>query len=57
MQEVAALCDQIVVIARGTVVASSTPEHIRQQAGRDDLEEAFVTLVGTPPVAVAEAVQ
>jgi sodium transport system ATP-binding protein len=57
MQEVAALCDQIVVIAHGTVVASGTPEHIRQQAGREDLEEAFVTLVGAPPVAAGEAVQ
>jgi len=54
MQEVAALCDQIVVIARGTVVASGTPELIRQQSGHDDLEEAFVALTGTE---TAETVQ
>ena len=46
MQEVAALCDRIVVIARGAVVASGTPEQIRQQTGCADLEEALLALVG-----------
>jgi sodium transport system ATP-binding protein len=46
MQEVAALCDRIVVIARGSVVAEGTPEAIRQKSGCEDLEDAFVTLVG-----------
>ena len=46
MQEVSALCDRIVVIAQGTVVASGTPDAIRQQAGCDDLEDAFVVLTG-----------
>ena len=45
MQEVAALCDHIVVIANGTVVAQGTVETIRQKAGVDDLEDAFVALV------------
>ncbi len=49
MQEVAALCDDIVVIAHGTVVASGTPEDIRALAGRRDLEEAFVQLAGAAP--------
>jgi sodium transport system ATP-binding protein len=51
MQEVAALCDDIVVIAHGTVVASGTPDEIRARAGRSDLEEAFVELTGTAPPA------
>jgi sodium transport system ATP-binding protein len=47
MQEVAALCDEIVVIAHGTVVASGTPEQIQGRAGVGTLEEAFVRLIGT----------
>jgi sodium transport system ATP-binding protein len=46
MQEVAALCDEIVVIARGTVVASGAPDEIRARAGVSDLEEAFVRVIG-----------
>ncbi|MGE3177272.1 MAG: ATP-binding cassette domain-containing protein [Vicinamibacterales bacterium] len=44
MQEVSALCDRIVVIAHGTVVADGTPDDLRRQAGRGDLEDAFVAL-------------
>jgi sodium transport system ATP-binding protein len=44
MQEVAMLCDDIVVIAGGTVVAKGTPDAIREQAGETDLENAFVKL-------------
>ena len=46
MQEVAALCDDIVIIAHGTIVAHGSPEELRQQTGETDLEEAFVKLVG-----------
>lgn len=46
MQEVAALCDEIVIVSHGTVVACGTPEAIRAAAGREDLEEAFVRLTG-----------
>ena len=46
MQEVSALCDRIVVIAAGRVVAEGTPDELRQQAGKADLEDAFVSLVG-----------
>jgi sodium transport system ATP-binding protein len=44
MQEVSALCDEIVVVARGRVVARGTVDDIREQAGKDDLEDAFVGL-------------
>jgi sodium transport system ATP-binding protein len=47
MQEVAALCDEVVVIARGTVVATGTPEALRAQSGEDALEDAFVRLIGS----------
>ena len=47
MQEVAALCDEVVVIARGGVVAAGTPAQLRERTGQDNLEEAFVQLIGT----------
>jgi sodium transport system ATP-binding protein len=47
MQEVAALCDRIVVIAHGRVVADGTPDELRAQTGMDSLEDAFVRAIGT----------
>jgi sodium transport system ATP-binding protein len=47
MQEVAALCDRIVVIAKGRVVAHGTPEELRAQTGEDNLEDAFVKAIGS----------
>ena len=47
MQEVSALCDSIVVVAGGRVVAQGTPNELRTQGGHDDLEDAFVALAGT----------
>ena len=47
MQEVAALCDEVVIIAGGRVVASGTPEQLRAQAGTATLEDAFVHLLGS----------
>ena len=46
MQEVAALCDEIVIVSQGKVAARGTPEAIRAAAGCEDLEEAFVRLTG-----------
>jgi sodium transport system ATP-binding protein len=47
MQEVAALCDRIVVIARGRVVADESPAALRAQTGADNLEDAFVKIIGS----------
>jgi sodium transport system ATP-binding protein len=47
MQEVAALCDRIVVIARGRVVADESPAALRAQTGADNLEDAFVRIIGS----------
>ncbi len=47
MQEVAALCDRIVVVARGRVVAEGSPDELRARTGKDSLEEAFVTVIGS----------
>ena len=47
MQEVGALCDRIVVIARGRVVADAAPEALREQTGAATLEDAFVKIIGS----------
>ncbi len=47
MQEVAALCDRIVIIANGRVMAEGTPDDLRAKAGIDNLEDAFVRLIGS----------
>jgi sodium transport system ATP-binding protein len=47
MQEVAALCDRIVVIAHGRVVADETPDALRAQTGEPNLEDAFVKIIGS----------
>ena len=45
MQEVAALCDEIVIISSGKVAVHDTPDGIRNVTGKDDLEEAFVKAI------------
>jgi sodium transport system ATP-binding protein len=50
MQEVAALCDRIVVIAAGRVVADGSSEALREQAGESSLEDAFVKIIGAAAV-------
>ena len=56
MQEVSALCDRIVVIARGRVAADGTPDELRQQTGEQNLEDAFVALTGEKTGEKQEAV-
>ncbi|MGH8310994.1 MAG: hypothetical protein ACRETX_14510, partial [Steroidobacteraceae bacterium] len=47
MHEVASLCDEVVIIAHGKVVAQGTPEQIRERTGTATLEDAFVAAIGT----------
>ena len=47
MQEVAALCDHIVVISQGMVTANGTPDDLRRQTGQENLEDAFVAVIGS----------
>jgi sodium transport system ATP-binding protein len=46
MQEVAALCDEIVIISAGQVAMHDTADGIRERTGCDDLEDAFVRAIG-----------
>jgi sodium transport system ATP-binding protein len=47
MQEVAALCDRIVILGGGRVIAEGTAAELIARAGVPTLEDAFVSLLGT----------
>lgn len=49
MHEVSGLCDRVVVIAAGRIVADGTVAEIREMGGGQSLEDAFVNLVQRPP--------
>ncbi len=46
MQEVAALCDQVIIIGRGRVLAQGTLQSIRERSGTGSLEEGFLQVLG-----------
>jgi sodium transport system ATP-binding protein len=47
MQEVAALCDQVVIISHGEVSATGSPDDLRHQTKQENLEDAFVAAIGS----------
>lgn len=47
MQEVAALCDRVVIVANGKLAAEGTPAELCELAGEIHLEEAFVKIIGS----------
>jgi sodium transport system ATP-binding protein len=49
MQEVERLCDHVVVMAHGAVVAEGSVAQLCQRAGCDDFEQAFVSLAFERP--------
>ena len=46
MQEVAALCDRVVILGQGRVLAEGTLEALRSRLGAASLEEAFLKVLG-----------
>lgn len=54
MQEVAALCDRIVIIADGRAVAQGSPTQLLQQAAEKNLEDAFVKIIGASAAGLLE---
>ena len=42
MAEVSALCDFLVMVSDGAIIAQGTPDELRRQTGADDLEDVFV---------------
>ncbi len=47
MQEVAALCDRIIIIANGQIAADGGADELLEKSGCDSLEDAFVRLIGS----------
>jgi len=47
MQEVAALCDRIVIISGGRIAAEGTAQQLLERSGEQNLEDAFVKLIGS----------
>jgi sodium transport system ATP-binding protein len=47
MQEVASLCDRVVVMADGKAVAIGSPQELCNRTSKASLEEAFIALIGT----------
>ncbi len=46
MQEVASLCDDVVIIGGGQVRFAGSTEELRSRTGQADLEDAFMQVVG-----------
>jgi sodium transport system ATP-binding protein len=46
LDEIRALCNEVVIISRGSLVAHGRPEDLCRQTGSASLEDAFVTLTG-----------
>ena len=47
MPEVATLCDRVIVMAGGAIVAAGTPGELIQRHGGETLEDAFVRAIGS----------
>jgi ABC-2 type transport system ATP-binding protein len=44
MQEVEELCDRVIFLARGSIVATGTPQEIRERSNMKTLEDVFVSI-------------
>ncbi len=48
LEEVSALCDQVVIISGGNLIAQGSPSELCSQTGTASLEEAFIELTCSP---------
>lgn len=46
LEEAEALCDRIAVMAKGKVMALGTADELKKSVGKDNIEDAFVEIVG-----------
>lgn len=44
MREIETMCNRIIFLSRGKIVAADTPENLKKQFQKDDLEEIFITI-------------
>jgi len=54
MAEVSALCDHLVIVSEGSVLASGSPDELRRRFTAHDLEDVFVASVAQGRARVAE---
>jgi sodium transport system ATP-binding protein len=47
MQEVSALCDHVIIIAKGVVKGEGSPDQLLTQTGKANLEDAFIDIIGS----------
>jgi sodium transport system ATP-binding protein len=47
MQEVTALCDHVIIIAKGVVKGEGAPNQLLAQTGKANLEDAFIDIIGS----------
>jgi sodium transport system ATP-binding protein len=48
MQEIGALCDRVVIIGGGRLLADDSPPNIRERLQVDSFEDAFLRVLGSP---------
>jgi ABC-type multidrug transport system ATPase subunit len=46
MSEAERLCDRVAILKKGKIVACDTPDQLRGKTGEQNLENAYVTIVG-----------
>ena len=52
LSEAERLCDRLVLIDSGRVAAMGTPQELCEQAGKPNLEDAFLSILGREDVEV-----
>jgi ABC-2 type transport system ATP-binding protein len=48
MREIETMCDRIIFLAHGKIVANDTAENLKKTFRKDDLEEIFITIAQQP---------
>jgi ABC-type Na+ transport system ATPase subunit NatA len=52
LSEAERLCDRLILLDGGKVIAEGTPASLRERAGKNNLEDAFLALLGREDVEV-----
>jgi ABC-2 type transport system ATP-binding protein len=48
MQEIEAVCDQVLFLSHGKILLSGNPKTLPSEYGKKDLEELFITVAREP---------
>jgi len=52
MREIEAMCDRVIFLAHGKIVADDTPENLKKIFQKADLEEIFITIAKQPATSI-----